>query len=61
MMYDVCAMEPRIQYAKAEDGTSIAYWTLGDGPPLIQIASAPSPLTKEWELPHWRAWYESLC
>ncbi len=24
-------MEPRIQYAKTEDGVSIAYWTLGEG------------------------------
>ncbi len=23
-------MEPRIQYAKTEDGVSIAYWTLGE-------------------------------
>ena len=23
--------EPRIQYAKTEDGVSIAYWTLGEG------------------------------
>lgn len=22
-------MEPRVQYAKAKDGVSIAYWTLG--------------------------------
>ena len=24
-------MEPRIQYAKTEDGRSIAFWTLGEG------------------------------
>ena len=23
-------MEPRIQYAKTEDGMEIAYWTLGE-------------------------------
>ncbi len=30
-------MEPRIQYAKTEDGVSIAYWTLGDGKPLVSM------------------------
>ena len=28
-------MEPRIQYAKTSDGVSIAYYVIGDGPPLI--------------------------
>ena len=31
-------MEPRIQYAKTEDGVSIAYATEGDGPPLVWLA-----------------------
>ncbi len=30
-------MEPRIQYAKTSDGVSIAYWTLGEGIPLVMI------------------------
>ena len=28
-------MEPRIQYTKTEDGVSVAYWTLGEGVPLV--------------------------
>ncbi len=28
-------MEPRIQYAKTEDGVSIGYATIGQGPPLV--------------------------
>ncbi len=29
-------MEPRIQYAKSEDGVNITFWTLGEGtPPLV--------------------------
>ena len=28
-------MEPRIQYAKTKDGVSIAYWTMGEGQPLV--------------------------
>ena len=28
-------MEPRIQYAKTSDGVSIAFWTAGEGVPLV--------------------------
>ncbi len=31
-------MEPRIQYAKTEDGVSIAYWTMGEGPALVWLS-----------------------
>ncbi len=30
-------MEPRIQYAKTKDGVSIAYWTLGEGMPVVHM------------------------
>ena len=32
-------MEPRIQYAKIEDGVSIAYWTLGQGKLFVYMQS----------------------
>ena len=54
-------MEPQIQYAKTVDGVSIAYWTLGEGEPLVYM---PQPLISsahgEWQLPTARRWYESL-
>ena len=28
-------MKPRIQYAETKDGVSIAFWTLGEGSPLV--------------------------
>ncbi len=28
-------MEPRIQYAQTKDGVSIAYWTMGEGNPVV--------------------------
>jgi class 3 adenylate cyclase len=40
-------MEPRIQYAKTSDGVSIAYYTLGGGPPLVHIRLMFSHLTAE--------------
>ena len=35
-------MEPRIQYAKTADGVSIAFWTLGEGMPLV--CTCPYPI-----------------
>ncbi len=35
MAYNTPTMEPRIQYAKTRDGVSIAYATIGQGPPLV--------------------------
>ena len=34
-------MEPRIKYAKTEDGVSIAYYAIGDGPPLRRPPDQP--------------------
>ena len=34
-------MEPRIQYAKTEDCVSFAYWTLGEGEPLVLMPLIP--------------------
>jgi hypothetical protein len=34
-------MEPRIQYAKTTDGVSIAFWTLGEGKPLLHMPWIP--------------------
>ena len=34
-------MEPRIKYAKTSDGVSIAYWTPGDGVPLVWPPTVP--------------------
>ena len=44
-------MDPQIKYATTEDGVSIAYWTLGEGKPLIAIPSSPSSSTRAF----WRA------
>jgi hypothetical protein len=34
--------EPRIQYAKTEDGVSIAYYTLGEGEPCVSLPIIPA-------------------
>jgi len=56
-------MEPRIQYAKAKDGVSIAFWTMGEGtPPLLFWSSAPfSHIELLWQQPALRAFYEHIA
>jgi class 3 adenylate cyclase len=54
-------MEPRIQYAKTSDGVSIAFWTLGNGTPLIHMPVLLSHVQLEWEIPECRRWYERLA
>ena len=55
-------MEPRIQYAKTSDGVNIAFWTLGEGRPLIQMpVLGYSHVQLEWQIPEWRLWYERLA
>ena len=42
-------MEPRIQYATTADGVSIAYWSIGEGLPLVDPAARDSPgATSSW-------------
>jgi DNA-binding winged helix-turn-helix (wHTH) protein/pimeloyl-ACP methyl ester carboxylesterase len=54
--------EPRIRYARTSDGVSIAYWTLGKGPPLVVMSDAPSSHVRlEWHIPELRSWYERLA
>ncbi len=54
-------MEPRIQYAKTTDGVSIAYWTMGQGMPLVHMPLPFSHIQLELEYPEYRRWYERLA
>ena len=55
-------MEPRIQYAQTADGVSIAFWTLGEGAPLVVMPTIPfSHIQLEWQIPEYRHWYELLA
>ncbi len=48
-------MEPRIQYAKTKDGVSIAFWTMGEGEPIVDMGTPPfSHIQMEWQLPEIR-------
>ena len=45
-------MEPRVQYAKTEDGVSIAFTTVGKGPPLVVAGDLSDSLVQlVWDTP----------
>ena len=55
-------MDPLIQYAMTKDGVSIAYATVGTGPPLMVLPILPlSHLQVEWQMPGLREFFESLA
>ena len=54
--------EPTVQYTRTSDGADIAYWTMGDGPPLLQLTVQP---VFPWRIYHSmeeaRAWDDRLA
>src|SRR5689334_6832841 len=59
---DTSSMEPAIEYAQTRDGVNIAFWSVGEGPAIIQLPPTPwSHCQLEWEEPVFRNWYERLA
>jgi class 3 adenylate cyclase len=55
-------MEPPIQYARTDDGVSIAYWAIGDGTPFVHMPwFRMSHVQLEWQIPEIKRWYEALA
>jgi len=50
-----------MQYATTADGVSIAFWTLGEGVPLLYMAGGPWGHVELWDIPECRRWYERLA
>ena len=53
-------MEPQIRFCTSADGTRIAYATLGEGPPLVQVFPWGADLGRDWGNPDCRPALESL-
>ena len=54
-------MEPRVEYARASDGVTIAYTTNGSGPPMVWLPPVPfSNIVAQWQIPLLRSAYEGL-
>ena len=58
--YNNGAMEPPIQYARTSDGVNIAYYAIGQGPPLV-YSNPGSHLEFEWHYEEQRLWFEQLA
>jgi class 3 adenylate cyclase/pimeloyl-ACP methyl ester carboxylesterase len=43
--------QPDVRYCMAEDGVRLAYYVMGEGPPLVRASSIPSHLTAGWAMP----------
>lgn len=54
-------MRTPIQYATTADGLRIAFWTLGEGQPLVYLAGGPWNHIELWDVPECRRWYERLA
>jgi class 3 adenylate cyclase len=54
-------VEPRIQYAQTKDGVSIAFWTLGEGTPVVSIPWFPSHAQLRWKVPEMRRLNERMA
>ena len=55
-------MEPRIQYARTKDELNIAYYTTGDGPPLVLTPGGPTGnILLESQAPEQQAFYPALA
>jgi pimeloyl-ACP methyl ester carboxylesterase len=53
---------PPIQYARTADGANIAFWSIGQGPPLVILPNlAASHLAFEWEFQPRRTAFELLA
>ncbi|MCA9726288.1 MAG: alpha/beta fold hydrolase [Candidatus Eisenbacteria bacterium] len=53
---------PEIRHVRTQDGVDIAFWTLGEGPPLVYVPNLLwSHGVLEWELPDIRNWYARLA
>ena len=54
--------QPPVRYATTSDGVRIAYWTLGEGAPLLVTPPLVfGHVTLEWQHPPLRQWYLSLA
>lgn len=52
--------EQQIRFCTSSDGASIAYASVGNGPPLVKAANWLSHLEFDWQSPVWRHWLKEL-
>lgn len=53
-------MKQDVRFCTAPDGTSLAYATSGDGPPLVRVANWLTHLDLDWNGPIWSHWFREF-
>lgn len=53
--------DPPIRHAITSDGVRIAYWTLGNGLPLVYLAGGPWSHIELWQVLECQRWYRRLA
>lgn len=54
-------LKQQIRYCRSCDGVTLAYATVGQGPPLVKAANWLSHLEFDWSSPVWRHWLAGLA
>lgn len=52
--------DQQIRFCTSRDGVSLAYATVGSGPPLVKAANWLNHLEYDWNSPVWRHWISEL-
>ena len=50
----------QVRYCSANDGTQLAFSTVGEGQPLVKTANWLNHIEYDWESPLWRHWLREL-
>jgi class 3 adenylate cyclase len=53
--------QPHVQFCTTSDGVSIAFWEVGDGPPLVYLPPLPQHTQLDWQIQDLRRRYETLA
>src|SRR2546425_9967615 len=53
--------DPPVRRTITSAGVRIAYWTLGNGPPLVYLAGGPWSHIELWQVPECQRWYARLA
>jgi DNA-binding SARP family transcriptional activator/pimeloyl-ACP methyl ester carboxylesterase len=54
-------LKQQIRYCRSGDGVTLAYATVGQGPPLVKAANWLSHLEFDWNSPVWQHWLVGLA
>lgn len=55
------AITPGVRYVTTPDGVRIAFWTLGEGLPLVYLTGGPWSHVELWDVPACRQWNQRLA